>query len=1240
MPKGRTKVGWWRARTGLHDWTPRECGAHLEGRARLERGHAPSGRRENEMELKRTLGRHALGVAGSVLTVLLFAAPLTAQETRGKITGRVTDTSKGAIPGAAVTVKDVARGTTSSITTNAEGLFQANYLLPGMYEIAVELTGFKKFVQSDVRVQVAETRNINVVLQVGGLEEVVMVTSERLTVNTSDANLGLTVDQQRLEDLPLIHGDPYKIMGLATGLAHSGSQRLDRPYEPTHIVGFAMNGTRGNRSDLLIDGVPSTSTANANEVIATYVPPSDLVQEFKVQTATFDSQFGNTEGGVTSIAIKAGTNAYHGSVYFFAEPWKLAANDFFGNSRSQKRPETKSTRPGVTISGPVRIPGLYDGRDKTFFTFGFESITDERPRFDAGQSVWVPTEKLRNGDFSDYLNNIKIYDPLTRVPSGTAGQYTGTPFAGNIIPPERISPVAKAVLGYYSLPKQPGLAGNIYDSELLEKAAYDSTTVRLDQKISGSNRMFVRGSYYKRDSHYNDYMGNGLTSTNFQFISYQAMVDDVHVINPSTVLNVRYGYNRFERNAGQEAQYVSNFDLTDLAFPASYNDFVPADDRRYPRIEFPQTLGTAFGNDFRPTTSHTAAATLTKTLSSHAIKGGMEMRIYREDSLPTGNANSGRYVFNNNFTRQNSGSGTDYEGLQGYAAFLLGLPSTLEIQRLADYSEYSKTWGFFVQDDWRVSSKLTLNLGLRYELETALTERNDKSVSGFDYEYTQPIEGTVQARYAALNDPALKALLPSLAVKGGLMYAGVDTPSRLYETPKNTFLPRVGFAYQINDKTVIRGGAGLFAGFLGQRRGDVIVNPGWSQTTTIPDTKNAAGAPIPQSWDNGLLTQPILEPVGNSKGRQAGLGTSVTFFNQDPQISKQLRYQIGFQRELPLNTIFEALFLGNYGYDIEINRNINALPNEYLSTSTSRDAAMTATNSFLTATVTNPFAGLLPGTSFNSATIARSQLLRPYPQFGDITTTNNEGKSWYNSAQVSIQKRFSKGNTIGISYTYSRWEQATEYLNPADPTPTRMISDLDVPHRLSASAIFELPFGKGRKFGTNASGLLDVLIGGWQVQGVYTYQTGFPLQFATINASSGAVTPAAFYNGGKIALDNPTVGKWFDTSAFTNIVDGATSTNATPVSWLRPSSFPLRFDDVRADAINNIDFSLLKDIAIKNDVRLQLRAEFTNGFNHPYLATGNGQIVVNPTNANFGKISASNQQNYARRAQFGVKLLF
>ncbi len=365
--------------------------------------------------------------------------------------------------------------------------------------------------------------------------------------------------------------------------------------------------------------------------------------------------------------------------------------------------------------------------------------------------------------------------------------------------------------------------------------------------------MFARYSWYNRDSIYNEYLDSAASGTWFQFQSWQAVIDDVHSLNPTTVLNFRYAYNRFDRNSGQEED-ARNFDLTSLGFPASYNSLVPEANRYFPRLDFDGTtmIDVAFGADIRPITSHSVTATVNKAQGAHTWKAGAEMRIYGERSVSTGNNQAGQYAFTNAYTRQNSATGPDFQGLQNYAAFLLGLPSTTSITRAAEYDEHSTTWGFYAHDDWRVGSRLTLNLGLRYEVETPLSEVENRTVSNFDFGYVQPIQGTVQTRYAALNDPALKALVPQINVQGGLMFVGPDTTTT-YTTPKNSFLPRVGFAYQLDQKTVLRGGAGLFAGFLGQRRGDVI-QPGYSQTTTIGNTFNANGAPIPYAWENALET--------------------------------------------------------------------------------------------------------------------------------------------------------------------------------------------------------------------------------------------------------------------------------------------------------------------------------------------------------------------------------------------------
>jgi hypothetical protein len=1180
-----------------------------------------------------------------ILAIALIAATSLGQDTRGTIVGTVTDPNGSPVASATVQVIDSSRGSTKTFTTNGEGIYRATFLPPGSYQVVVESQGFKRSVRDNVIVEIAATVTVNIPLEVGGAEETVNVTAEVPAIISENASLGLVVDGRRLEDLPLIHGDPYKLIGLAPGVTHTGSQRLDRPFEPTHIVGYAIDGTRGNRSDLTIDGAPSTATANANEVIASYVPPSDIVQEFKVQTATFDSQFGNTEGGVTSISIKSGKNSVDGSVYYFAEPGSWAANDTFGKARGNDRPETKSDRFGGYISGPVYIPKIYDGRNKTFFLFGYEGIRDARPRFDAGEGPWVPTAALAAGNFSAYAcapgqttGCVTIYDPTTRVAGNgsngcATGQFCGTAFPGNIIPDGRISPVARAVLLDWAKPKNPGLTGNIFDSGLTEKTKpYDNYTFRIDQNITDKNHLFVRGSYYDRNSEYNDYTGSPYVGVNFLFKARQGVIDDVHTFNSTTFLNLRFGYNRFIRGQDQEPD-AQGYDLTQLWGPsagATYNNLVPEGIRRYPRFDFSNgPLGNGMSNEFRPVDTQSYSGTLNKIWGSHAVKFGAELRIYREDDNFQSNDQTGQFIFNNEFTRQATNTANnstiDFNGLQSYAAFLLGLPSTAQIVRRADYAEYSKTLGIFVQDDWKVNQNLTLNLGLRYEVESALVERQDKSVSGFEFGYAQPFAATVRSRMATspvtdINgnpiDPA------SVNLNGGLMFAGVDTESGLYTTPKNIFLPRLGAAYRINDKTVFRAGFGLFAGFLGERRGDVI-QPGYTRTTVFARTRlngnpsDPTSAEIPQAIIN-FPNIAVLEPVGNAQGRQTGLGGGISFFNQDPEVSKQARWQVGIQRELPWGFVIEAVYVGNHGYNIEISRNINALPTSYLLEGFPTSAAMTARNTALGAAQPNPFRNLpeFAGTTFGTgATIARSQFLRPIPMFGDITTTNNDGKSWYHAGQFNLQKRFADGYTFGAAYTWSKWMQATEYLNAGDPEPTKMISDQDAPHRLAISGIYELPFGKGKAYLAD-NNVVDKFVGGWQVQGVYQFQIGFPIRFGN----------DLFYLGGDVSLDGDerTTARWFNTSAFAT---------TAPVAHLR--TLPFYFSDVRRDNINNVDLSVLKNTRINESMRIQFKLDLINAFNEPYLpapATGLG--------ATFGVISASNQDNYARRIQWGLKFIF
>jgi hypothetical protein len=1175
------------------------------------------------VRLTRRRGDNTRVVARRLLasTILLLAMAIAAgaQEARGTIAGTVRDASKGIIPGASVTITNVAMGTSVPVTTNEVGWFQAPYLIPGTYRVEVEISGFKKFAR-EIEVRINDRLEVDVVLEIGQSTESVDVTASTPLLETTNASLGQVVDARRIAELPVPHGDPYNLISLAAGVSYTGSARLDRPFEPTHIVGYAMDGTRGNRSDLTIDGVPSTATANAGEVIASYVPPPDIVEQFKVQTATFDASFGNTEGGVTNLSIKSGTNQLHGTAYFNKTPPSLFANDFFANANNIPLSDFTYNRYGGYAGGPVLLPG-YDGRRRTFFVYGFEGIHEARPRNNGTPTV--PTEAMRNGDFSALLKlgpQYQIYNPFTRR-AVAGGRFQQDPFPGNIIPNELINPVARKVLEYIALPLTPGAAdgtSNFQNPGLLESIKYATNTIRVDHVITSRQRLYARASWYDRNSNYNNYFNNLSTGEWFKFVSRQAAVDHVYVLNGSTVLNMRYGYNWFVR--GTDSNPANHgFDLTDLGFPASYNAAIPDDVRRFPRFNITGYQGTAIGGEERPNESHSFLATLNKTAGAHAMRGGLEYRRYREPDRFFANNQTGQFDFDATWTRgplDNSPTAPGSLG-QSFASFLLGLPSGGSVVRAASYDEQSTTWGFYAQDDWRVSSRLTLNLGLRYEIETPLTERNNASVRGFDPNAAQPMEAAVRAAYA-LN-PLAEVPASQFNVKGGLTFAGVNgEPEGLYNTPKNNFMPRIGAAFKLSEKTVFRGGYGMFYGFLGQRRGDVIQS-GFSSTTSL----------VP-SLNNGLtffdtLSDPfrsgIQEPVGAALGAQTFLGQSITFFDPNPKAPRMQRWQVGVQRELPGRWVANASYVGNRGSQIQTSRNLNATPNQYLSTSPVRDQARI---DYLGANVPNPFFNLMPvtaGSAFRGVNITRERLLRPYPQFDAVNTTTNEGLSWYHAFQAGLDRRFDAGYTIGASYTFSRFTEQIDFLNAADPEPTKVISNQDVPHRLTINGIWELPFGRGRRFGSDVPAAASAVIGGWQIQGIYTYQSGFPIGFGNI-IFTGDLDDIA------LPASERTVERWFNTDAgFNRVSAQQLGSNVR--------TFPLRLDSVRTDTVKNVDLSIIKNTAIAGK-QLQLRFESLNALNHPLFPGPN----TGPTAATFGTISASTQQNYARRTQVMVKFLF
>lgn len=1147
---------------------------------------------------------------------LLLAACAIAQEPRGAILGRVVDPTGAVVPNATVKVTNVATGVTVTVTTNDRGNYLAPYLIPGVYRIEAEAAGFKRVLQENIELRVNDRLEVNLTLEVGPVSEQVTVVAETPLLETATASMGSVVDARRVAELPFPHGNPYHLIQLAAGVAFAQNLTLDRPFEPTHIVGYTMDGARSNRSDVMLDGSVNSASGNTgtrNELISSWVPPADLVAEFKVQTAPFDATVGQTEGGVINVSLKSGTNALHGTAYYVKMAPELTANLFFSNRNNIPRGNFTYNRWGTTAGGPVYLP-RYDGRNRTFFMYGYEGIREERPR---GTTLTVPTEKQRQGDFSDLLrlgSQYQIYDPATRRPA-PGGRFQVDPLPGNIIPPNRISPIAKNILNYYALPTTAGTAdgrNNLPLPHEPEPIDYYTHAFRVDHNLTDRQRMFVRVNIYKRDSHYNDWFKSAATGQWFQFLSRAAGLDHVYTITPSLVMNTRYGFNRFIRTYDGNPK-GRNFDLTTLGFPASYNNAIDPAIRRFPVISIDGYAGTYNGWLWRPTETHHLAASFDKVQGSHSFKFGMEARAYRENQYNPDHVSTGQFTFGTTWTRGPLDNSPAAPIGQGLASMLFGLPTSGYVDRRASYAEQSTVWAVYVQDDWKVTRRLSMTLGLRYEVEGPLTERFNRSVRGFDYDVVLPIEAQVKANYA--QNPTREVPPGQFRVRGGLTFAGVGgLPRTLWERDANNFMPRVGLAFRLNDRTVIRSGYGVYFGFLGVRRGDVI-QTGFSQRTQL----------IP-SLDGGLTFQATLanpfpdgiqEPVGAALGPMTFVGQSISFFNVKPLAPYMQRWQFSIQRELPHRVVFDIAYVGNRGTHIETSRELNALPVVYLSRTGERDQPLI---DYLSANLPNPFYPLLPGTGRAGTLISRASLLTAYPHFTGVSTTTNEGYSWYHSLQVKADKRFSRGYTVQVAYTWSKFMEATGFLNDGDPVPAKCISDQDYPHRLSLSWIWELPFGRGRKFLANVNRVASALVSGWQVQGIYAAQAGQALGFGNV-----------IFRGNLRDIPLPknqrTPDRWF------NIDAGFERDSRRQLSYAaRVMSF--RFSGIRGDGINQWDMSVIKDTRVREGMKLQIRGEFLNALNHVLFSNPNTSV----TSTAFGTITS--EKGYPRRIQLGAKLIF
>jgi hypothetical protein len=1114
------------------------------------------------------------------------------------------DSQSAAIPNAKIVARLVATGSQSVTTSGPEGLFTIPFLSPGVYRLEVEIAGFKKYIRENLDVGAGDRVGVDIQLQIGQQTESITVSAEAPLLDTTTATAGQVINSDQVENLPLNGRTPLVLAQLAFGVVPNSDPKFNRPFDNAGPSGFSMGGAPSQTNELLVDGSPDTTW----DLRVAYNPPVDAVQEVRVHAFEADAAYGHTGGGTANVIMKGGTNGLHGSLYEFNQVSKLAATNFFTNKAGQLKPPGRYNQWGGTAGGPLWIPKVFNGKNKVFWFFAMEDINDSFPE---PQTVMVPTVAERTGDLSSLLKvgaNYTIYDPLTAVLQN--GHITRTAFPGNIIPTIRLSSIGQKYLQYYPLPNQPGGADgtNNYLAPAARRDTYNSELGRLDFNLGTRNKLFWNFRHNDRIEDRNNLFQNIATGRDLLRINYGTTLDDVYTLNATTVANVRFNFSRFREAT---VSFGDGFNGTQLGFPAYIAAAAPK--LVLPHIQFNSTTA---GQDYNQITSDTDSSRpfnnfqifgdVVKVKGNHSLKMGADARESQDSNQGFGQS-QGSYTFGTAWTKAADNATSAPVG-QDLAALLLGLPTSGSFDINALRTNESKYLALFFQDDWRVRPNLSLNLGLRFERDFANTERYNRVGNGFDTTTASPIAAQAQAAYA-LKPDVLSA--SQFKVLGGPLFANSSNPN-IYSPQSRIFSPRFGFAWSANTKTVIRGGTGVFM--------FPINNPsynqtGFSQSTSLVASLNSNLSPY------ATLANPFpdgfQQPTGSSLGIGTNLGKSFSYYNPTIRNPYSVRWELSVQRELRKDIVFEMAYIGNHAVHLLLDRNADALPAQYLSTSPVRDQATIDYLSFL---VPNPFAGLIPGSaSLNGSTVSRQTLLTPFPQFTGVTLqSTNAASSYFESMDVRLEKRASHGLTLLTNFTYSKLISQDNYKNATDLKPEKRVAADDRPLRFILSGSYSVPVGKGKALDFH-SGIFNRIAGGWVLNGIYTNQIGAPLTFGSNTIFYGGALNNNPHPGN---LDAPI----FDATRF--------NTNSSQQLGSNIATFGTRYGSLRQDGAANVDVSLIKNTAITERVNFQLRFEGFNALNRPSFDPPNLSV----TSTSFGKITT--QPNLPRSIQMAARLVW
>ena len=1093
------------------------------------------------------------------LVLLLSSVRVDAQVTTADLVGTIKDSSHALVPGVAVSLTNQATGVSRTATTGADGNYSFASLQPGRYSITAELSGFRKVERTGVQLQVNQRAQIDLVLEVGLVSETVLIQGTAPLLESQSSVLGSVIQEKQVQDLPLNGRNFVQLATLTPGVSGAGGGMRGtimsgtRPDDLRPATELFANGNRESSNNYLFDGIDNNTRLT---LVIVMRPNVEAIQEFKVQTNLYSAEQGRNPGAQVNVVTKSGGNKIRGAVYEFFRDDSLDANNFFSNRAGQPKPPFKQNQFGGAIGGPII-------KNKTFFFADYDGFRQDLGRVFVNS---VPTAKMRQGDFSEL--STPIYDPLTTV-ALPGGGFSRQAFPGNVIPANRWDPVTAKLMNAYPLPTSSALSNNLVTSPTRTQD-WNQFDVRIDHAQSQSNNFLARYSRSKTATTnpytFPDVKLAGVTKAvglgnedsfagTSGLLAQHGVLGWVHVFSPRLVLDTRAGFNRFGLEFAQAGVETGDQLGEQLGVPnANQQDaqnaipiFSPAG---YSGIGQSRSLPI-----LRNESTYQLVGNLIFIGNKHTVKAGLDVRRRHMSEFQT-NRGNGRFNFSSNITN-NPANNT---GGHVMASFLLGAPSLIEQDYLlVDANIRGTEYGVYLADDWRATPKLTLNLGLRYELDTPPRETDDQWAS---------------------FDPATATVL--VAGRNGVSStAGVKTFTK-------AFAPRLGFAYKLGQKTVVRGGAGLFWNTAGnggnalRLHRHVPFGPIYSF--------NPGNQFVSRRVSDGFPAIPALNLAlaDNPSGNVIGVDPSY-----QPGYAKQ--FNLTVERELPWSLLVKGSYVGNLGSHLDTAYNLNQA---------------------------------VPGAG---AVNNRRPFFAVRPTLGDVTWAVSDGTAAYHAFQFSAEKRLTHGLNGLLSYT---WGHSIDTVGqafgggadgplPQDPRnrlADRGNSPFDIRHRLTIAWNYQLPFGKGHRW-LNSSGPAESVLGGWQLNGINTFQTGLPftptLNAATVNTGTGS-RPDRVGDGGTLA--NPTVDRWFDLAAFTT---PATFTygNAGRNILYGPGRW-------------NFDLSLFKEFRVKNEVRLQFRTECFNCLNHTQFDLPNAAIGA----GNAGTITAI--VGTPRQIQFGAKVVF